>query len=154
MATKIIGNDILVPGQVTIEGPPNALQKAITSFYSSRTKGFVKALDLNAAAPGDLATLTVFPSRYIPVAAWVYNPTANLALATLGLYTAAAGGGTAIITPTLLASLTGVDTFQELSISALSSVITAQTLYPRLTVASGTAGTAALVIEMIDLTLI
>lgn len=74
--------------------------------------------------------------------------------ATLGLYTAALAGGTAIVAPVLLATLTGTGKFQSLSIAALTDVITATVLYPRLTVASGVAGTASLMLEFVELGLI
>lgn len=127
---------------------------AVTNWYSGTLKAYVTGLLLNTAAPADLATLTVLSTKYVPVRCIVYNPSGNMSSATLGLYTAAGAGGTAIVTPVLLATLTGTGKFQSLSIAALTDVITATVLYPRLTVASGVAGTASLMLEFVELGLI
>lgn len=154
MPTQISGDNVLVPGQATIQGVPTALDHTVTSRYAGTLRAYVQGLLVNSAAPADLAALTVTSARFVPVRVIVYNPTGNMAAATLGLYTAAGAGGVAIVTPVLLAALTAVDTFQELTIAALASVITATTLYPRLTVASGVAGSVSLMIEFVDLSLI
>ena len=154
MGVEISGDNITVPGQVAILLPPTSLYHAISARYAGSLKGYVQALDLNAGAPIDLTALTINAIRYVPIRCIVYNPTANLALATLGLYTAAGGGGVAIVAPVVLATLTGAGKFQSLSIAALTDVVTATTLYPRLTVASGVIGTAALLLEYVDLSLI
>jgi hypothetical protein len=134
--------------------PANSLTALVRNKEGQGLKAYVQGLDLNAAAPIDLTTVTVPSSLYVPVACYVYGPTANLSSATLGLYTAAGAGGTAIVAPTLLANLTGTRKFQSLAIAALTDVIIATTLYPRLTVASGVAGTASLVLQFLDLSLI
>ncbi|MEO7520228.1 MAG: hypothetical protein ABIW79_00290 [Gemmatimonas sp.] len=153
MSSKIEGDDALFPGQVVAQGAPVDLENVVTRKYGRGLRAYVKALDLNAAAPSDLAAITVISARYIPVRAYVYDPSGNMAAATLGIYTATGAGGTAVVTPVLLANLTGVDKFQELTIAVTSSLLVATTLYPRLTVASGVAGTASLVIELLDVDL-
>lgn len=130
---------------------------AVTNWYSGTLKAYVTGLLLNTAAPVDLATLTVLSTKYVPVRCIVYNPSGNMSSATLGLYTATGGGGgggVEIVAPTLLATLTGTGKFQSLPISAITSVVTAAVLYPRLTVASGVAGTASLMLEFVELGLI
>lgn len=154
MAVRIYNDGIVVPAQVMLQSAPLYRESAVSNGYVGTLKAFVSGLDLNAAAPIDLATLTVASSKYVPVRCIVYNPSGNMAAATLGLYTAAAAGGTNIVAPVLLATLTGVGKFQSLAIAALTDVITATTLFPRLTVASGVAGTASLMIEFVELGLI
>lgn len=154
MAVRIDQNDILVPGQATLQAAPQFAQSAVPNQYAGTLKAFVRLLNLMAGAPVDLAPIFIPSTKYVPIRDLVYNPTADLSAATLGLYTAAAAGGTNIIAPVLLASLTGVGTYQELSIAALSSVITAATLIPRLTVDSANPGTVSLVIEFMELGLI
>lgn len=154
MATRIDGDNVTVPGQVSVSGAATIITHVITRGPCGLLRSYVKSINLNAAAPIDLTAIPIPSNRYIPVRCFVYNPTANLAAATLGLYTAAGAGGTAVVAPVLLASLTAVGKFQALSIAALTDVITDSTLYPRLTVASGVAGTASLVLEFQDLSLI
>lgn len=154
MATRIDGDNVTVPGQVSVSGPGTSLTHVATRGVTGLLRAYVKGIDLNAAAPIDLATITVPSALYIPVRAFVYNPSGNLAAATLGLYTAAGAGGVALIAPVLLASLTATTKFQLLSIAAITDVVTAATLYPRLTVAAGAPGTASLVLEFQDLAMI
>lgn len=151
MSVRIDTNDIVVDGQAALKTAPIYATSGVPNQYAGTLKAFVKSLNLNAGAPVDLTTLAVISSKYVPVRAFVFDPTANLSSATLGIYTAAAAGGVAVVAPVLLASLTGVGTYQELTIAALASVITATTLYPRLTVAAGVAGTASLVLEFMEL---
>lgn len=154
MATRIDGDNVTVPGQVAVSGPATIITHVVTRGLCGVIRAYVKGLNLNAAAPVDLTPISVPSTQYIPVRCFVYNPTANLAAATLGLYTAAGAGGVAIVSPVLLASVTAVGKFQALTIAALTDVITATTIYPRLTVAAGVAGTVALVLEFQDLSLI
>lgn len=154
MGVTIDGDNIQVPGQIAVVGVPTSSQHVVPNALVGTRRNYVASLNLNAAAPIDLSTLAIDSALYIPLRAFVYKPTANLSSATLGLYTAAGAGGTEIIAPTLLATLTGTGKFQELTISALTSAIVATTIYPRLTVASGVAGTVSLVLEYMDLSVI
>lgn len=154
MGVRISGNNITVPGQVAVEGTPTSLQHLPTMALVGTLRAYVENLDLNAAAPIDLDVLSVGSNLYVPVRCVIYNPSGNMSGASLGLYTAAGGGGTAIVAPVGLATLTGTGKFQSLTIAAITDMVTAQTLYPRLTVASGVAGTASLLLEYLDLSLI
>lgn len=154
MGVQVSGDNLVVPGQASVLLPPTSTTHVIVSLYAGTLKVSVPALNMAAAAPIDLTVLPVISANYIPVRCFVYKPTADVSAATLGLYTAAGGGGTAIVAPVLLANLTGVGKFQELTIAALASAITALQLYPRLTVASANPGTANLVLEFMDISLI
>lgn len=152
MSVEIQGNPV---NQITGLAAPARLDHAVRAQDSALFKAWVQGLDLNLGAPIDFPNqLFVGSPKYIPVRAYVYNPTADLHLATIGLFTASGGGGTQIIAPVALSSITGVGTFQVLSIAALSSAITATALVPRLTVAAGSPGTASLYLEYVDLSLI
>lgn len=154
MGVQIQGDNMTVPGQASVVGTATSATHVINRKSAGTQKDYVAGLNLNAAAPIDLSVLTIRSGLYVPVRCIVYNPSGNMAAATLGLYTAAAGGGTAIVAPTLLATLTGTGKSQSLTIAAMTDSITATTLYPRLTVASGVAGTASLVLEYVDLEVI
>jgi hypothetical protein len=154
VATRIDGDNVTVPGQVSVSGPPTSLAHVPVMGNTGFLRGYVKSLNLNAAAPIDLAVLSILSANYIPIRCCVYNPSGNVAAATLGLYTAAGGGGIAIVAPTLLANLTAQGKFQELTIAALTDAVVAGLLYPRLTVAAGAPGIASLVMEYRDLSLI
>lgn len=154
MGVRIDGDNVTVPGQVAVSGAPTSLLHGVTRTTAGSLRAYVLSLDLNAGAPIDLTTLSVLSSKYVPIRCLVFNPDANVSSATLGLYTAAGGAGVAIVAPVVLATLTAVGKYQELTIAALTDVVTVQTLYPRLTVAAGVAGTADLLLEFIDLALL
>lgn len=151
MAFLIEGDNATCPGQIAVGTRATSSQHVVRKVDASKWRVYVLALDLNAAAPIDLAVLTVPSTKYIPTRAYLVNPTADVSAATLGLYTAAAAGGVAIVAPVALSALTAVGKFQALSIAALTDAVTAGTLYPRLTVAAGGAGTADLVLEFEDI---
>lgn len=152
MGVAINGNDITVPGQLTQQAAPSGAQHVIRKQDAWSFRNYVASLDLNTTAPADLTTLSIqFSAKYIPIAAYVVEATANLSAAVLGLYTSTGGGGTAIVSPETLSGLTASGKFHQLTIASLTDPITATTLYPRLTTAAGTAGTAHLVIQYLDI---
>lgn len=120
---------------------------------ASNPRFIFKALDLHTAT-GDLASIQIPASitRWEIRTAAVVNPSGAVAAATLGLYSASGGGGTAMVAPVTLVSLTGSATKQSLTPVVLTTPVTTSTLYVRLTIVSVLAGTADLVVELIDLT--
>lgn len=119
---------------------------------SYRLLGSVVGVNLNAAAPIDLSTITVGATKYIPLLIVIYNVSASATSATLGIYTAAAGGGTVVVTPVALAGLSAAGKMQILAVTDLGDApLTAATLYPRLTVAAGGAATADIAIYGVQL---
>lgn len=74
----------------------------------------------------------------------------TLAVAEVGLYTAAAGGGTGIVAAAALTGVTAANKHLAMTVAA-HDVQTAQTLYVRQTVNSGNAGTVDVIIELQDL---
>jgi hypothetical protein len=106
---------------------------------------------LNAAA-GDLSPFAGLPSKYKLRAVRVYDANAVPVLAQLGLYTAAAGGGTAIVAPTTLTGNTSAAKIVDLTIADTTTYKTATTLYPRRVVSQGSSLTVSIEIEIEDLT--
>lgn len=106
---------------------------------------------ISTSVTGDLATIAVGLSRYIITAVYVESLTAagTLALGTIDIRTATAGGGASVLTaPTALASLTAANIVQSIAVPTLSgsTVLTAANLTLRQTVVSANAGTIAVVI--------
>jgi hypothetical protein len=117
-----------------------------------RLLGFVTGVNLNAAAPIDLTGITIDATKYIPLYAVVYKASADGSTAQLGIYTAAAGGGTAVVTPAALANMNASGKMQVLTLTNLGNApLTAATLIPRLTVAQGSACTVDIAIYGIQL---
>lgn len=117
-----------------------------------RLLGFVTGVSLNAAAPIDLTAITIDGAKYIPLYAVVYNASAIGSTAELGIFTAAAGGGTTVVTAAPLTNLSAAGKMHVLTLTALGNApLTAATLIPRLTVAQGTAVTADIAIYGIEL---
>ena len=151
MAFEIQGNNATCPGQVAVGTRATSGQHVVRKDDASKWRAYVADIDLNAAAPIDLATIAIPSTKYIPTRVFLVNPSADVSAATLGLYSAAAAGGVEVVAPTLLATLTAAGKFQVLSVAALTEPLTAETLYPRLTVAAGGAGIADLVVEFEDI---
>lgn len=148
MGVTINGNNITVPGTATFSSAPSIPTEAARLGDLGSVKVTIAELDLNTGpAPLDLPILVVGSTSYIPLTCWVVNPTAIHTAATLELRTAAAGGGTAVITAVALASLTATTKFQQLTFAAFTDVWTYSELYPRLTVVSANVGTADLMLE-------
>lgn len=117
-----------------------------------RLLGSVTGVNLNAAAPIDLSTITINGTKYIPLYIVIYNVSASATSATLGIYTAAAAGGTAVVTPVALTDLSAANRMQVLAVTALGNApLTAATLFPRLTVAAGGAATADIAVFGVQL---
>lgn len=99
------------------------------------------AVDLNTA--GDTA-LTVDASRYHIDKVTVENASVNLTTATVGVFTAAGGGGTTVAADQALAAITGSGKFLDLTPDAglATNTFTAATLYARVGTPQGAAATA------------
>jgi hypothetical protein len=154
MSVRISGDNITVDGQTSIAGSPTSLHHALRNSDVTRRRAYVSSLNLNSSAPSDLDAITVPSTKWVATRLLACNCTADLHLATLGLYTAAAAGGTAIAAPQSLTDLTASGKFFAMTLAALTSHLTAVTIYPRLTVASGVAGTITLILEFEDISLV
>jgi hypothetical protein len=117
-----------------------------------RLLGSVVGVNLNAAAPIDLSSITISGSNYIPLFIVIYNASASAVSATLGIYSQPAAAGTVVVTPVALTDLSAAGRMQILAVTDLGDApLTAATLYPRLTVAAGGAATADIAVFGIQL---
>jgi len=99
------------------------------------------AVDLNSAATDN--AVTVESARYRIDKIVVDNASVNLTTATLGVFTAAGGGGTTVAADQALAALTASSKFLDLTLggAVTADVVTAATLYVRVGTAQGVAAT-------------
>lgn len=106
-----------------------------------------RGVDLNTV--GDTAVHVPF-SKYIVRRMIVTNASTSLgsSSATIGAYTAAAAGGTAIVTPATATGLTAASKFNDRTIAASADSQTASTLYIRVGVAHGSAATCDVYFEL------
>lgn len=120
---------------------------------SVRTRWIKTAVAINGTNT-DQATITGLPAKYRVTRMMVFDPSADLSLniATVGLYTAAGAGGTAVVVPALITGLTGATKFADMTLAVAADYLTASTLYVRNAVASLTAQTVSVLVEIIDLT--
>lgn len=147
MPVDLNGDNITVPGAVTLSGDPTSAYHAVRKRDVVDLWSIVEGVDLNGSAPLDLDVITIGnATRWYLLEALVIDPTDNLSGAIIDIRTASGGGGVAIVGAETLGSLTGVDTYHSCTVDD-SSIQTATTLYPRLTTAAGTAGTAAILIK-------
>ena len=104
--------------------------------------GFMNAVNLNAANSDN--ALTIESARYRLDKITVENASVSLTTATLGVFTAAGGGGTTVAADQSLASLTASSKFHDLTLggSVTGDVVTSGTLYLRNGSAQGGAATA------------
>lgn len=130
----------------------NSTGSGACSMLSIPTAGKkLTAVDLNTV--GDTA-ITGLPAKWIPVAVYVYDVSASLAiLATVaGLFTQAGGAGSNLVSAITFTSLTGATKIVNATMAAVTDYQTATTIYFRPTVPAGSAATATVLLEYKDLT--
>lgn len=136
-----------------------ALLTGLSAAYAPQSSQGAYAIRFTSAAistgaTGDLQTIATGTARYIVLSVYAETTAASgtLALATVDIRTATAGGGTSILTaPVALASLTAVDLAQSLAPMALGAIQTAANLTLRQTVLSANAGTISVVVVILPL---
>ena len=104
--------------------------------------GFMKAVNLNAATSDN--ALTIESGRYRLDKITVENASVSMTTATLGVFTAAGGGGTTVVADQAIAALTASSKFLDLTLggSVTADVVTAGTLYVRCGTPNGGPATA------------
>lgn len=114
----------------------------INSGYTVSARG----VDLNTV--GDTPVHVPY-SKYILRRMTVTNVSTTLAAssATIGAYTAAAAGGTALVTPATATALTAASKFTDRTIAASADSQTSSTAYIRVGVAHGSAATCDVYME-------
>jgi hypothetical protein len=109
----------------------------------------VRSVNLNAV--GDTAVHVPY-AKYIARLVTTTNVSTTLAAssATLGVYTAAAAGGTAVVTAATasLTPLTAASKFKDCTIAASADSLTADTLYIRVGVVHGAPATCDVYLEL------
>ncbi len=121
-------------------------------------KRVIKVQNVTIATSGGATDRTSVNLQNMGIDKWVVSDVrlvartaaGTLATAQVGIYTAAAAGGTAIVAPAALTSLTAANKIQTSTVAA-HDVQTADSLFIRQTVDSGNAGTADVIIELWDL---
>lgn len=108
--------------------------------------GSVNALNLNSGATD--TAFTVAAARYRIDKVTVDQASINMTTATLGVFTAAGGGGTTLAADQSLAALTAATKYKDLTLQAITGTdeITAATLYARCGTPQGVAATANLLL--------
>jgi hypothetical protein len=103
--------------------------------------GYKSAADLNAAASDN--AITMLSARYRIDKIMVDNASVSLTTATVGVFTAAGGGGTTVVADQAVAALTASTKFLDLTLAGgvTADVVTAATLYFRVGTAQGAAAT-------------
>lgn len=93
-------------------------------------------------------------TRWRPTRATILCATASgtLAAASAGIFTQAAGAGTAIVDATALTPFTAANQVRDLNLGTINTAITDQNIFIRQTVNSGNAGTLDILIQCQDLT--
>jgi len=106
-----------------------------------------RGVNLNSVA--DTAVHVPF-AKYIVRRMTLTNVSTSLAAssATIGAYTAAAAGGTAVVTPATATGLTAASKFNDRTIAVSADSLTSDTLYIRVGVAHGTAATCDVYLEL------
>lgn len=132
------------------------LSVGLNAAYLPSTNGAYALVFSGAAistgATGDLQTIATGTSRYIILSVYAETTAASgtLALATVDIRTATAGGGTSILTaPVALASLTATNLAQSLAPMALGAIQTAANLTLRQPALSANAGTVSVVVVIL-----
>lgn len=104
-------------------------------------------VDLNSGSTDNPVTITA-GSKYILTRVIVYNASTNLTTATLGVFTAAGGGGTALAANQVLTPLTSSGKFMELTLAAVAGTdwLSNGTLQVRVGTPQGAAATASVIL--------
>ncbi len=127
-------------GATGAAGPAKIVRKVVTLVNCNQTNT-------------DAATFTGLPAKYRLTKVAVFDASTSFAvsLCTLGIYTAAAAGGTNLVVLATLTSLTGATKVADMTV-VTTDYQTAATLYARVGVTFGGAATVSIAIELEDLT--
>lgn len=131
-------SDTCSDGKVLVMDATNKRYKCVAGdlplIYRSKT------LNVNQVTT-DIGTFTSLPARYVVRRFTVDNCSATPTLSTVDLRTAAAGGGTAVVSAAALSSLSASTTLVDTTLAVTTSVQTASTLTIRSVAAAGGAAT-------------
>lgn len=141
-----------------VGAPYFSLTVSATSVPTWTNEGFrflgsVSAVNLNAAAPSDIGTITnIRSTSYIPLYVIVSGASANSGTAHISVFTGPGGTGTTVVSNESLSGINAAGKYKILPIASLDTPLTSSSLYVRLTTAQGSAATANVAIYGISLT--
>lgn len=107
------------------------------------------SVDINSAAT-DVAEFTIPYSKYIVRRVTITNASTSLgaSAATLGVFTAATGGGTTIVTDATITALSAASKFTDMTIALNADSTTSSSIFVRNGTAHGGAATVDVYIEL------
>ena len=108
---------------------------------------FLTGVNLNSLNT-DVGIFSGLPAKYRTFRFTVYEASTSLTTATIGLYTAAAGGGTALIAPSALTGCTAATKFVDVTYTVSGDYRTESSLYLRNVTPQGGAATATFRLEI------
>lgn len=141
------------PSTQAVMSPQNANLAAPQGLGALRLLGIVKGLSVNAT--GDPAVMPIInATRWVPTTVVTSNANVTMATATVGLYTAAAAGGTAVLTTAALTGQTTNGFVYVRAATAITAAQTAQSLFVNVgvAVATGTVDVALYGYDLSDYT--
>lgn len=127
-------------------------QPGISEIYSwhSQRKFKLTAVNLNSVADN---AITGLPAKWRPLKLTAFDAsTTPGALAVVGLYTAATGGGTNLVSAMTLTGLSAASKITDATLISITDYRTETTVYLRNTVANGSTTTASFILFIEDLT--
>lgn len=129
---------------------PNSFKRTfrsavLTLAATGDTDADIGTIDLTNNNP-DQVTKCLIIAAYVHVV----SAAGTVAAAVLDIRTAAAGGGSSIITAGAVTGLTAADKVKALTVPAQTDVFAADKLYVRQTTDSANAGTIRVVVEVVD----
>lgn len=154
---QAITNDTNVTGTISAQNLTLGWTGTLSSARGGHGRTIKTLVSVNAAAT-DVTTFTGLPAKYRVLRLMVFEASTSLAAsaATLGLFSASGGGGTAIVALSTLTNLSAAAGFVDLPraiTTALSGTYrTESTLYVRNGTAHGSAATVSVLLEIMDLT--
>jgi len=136
------------PNSVAVVTPVNTPSNPVVQGANGyRLLAVAKGVNANAVA--DTAMPVINSTSYSVLLVIKVNASISLTTAVGGVYTAAAAGGTAVLTPAALSGNTGA-TVVVATAPTTTAVQTAQTLYWRISTAQGAAATVDILIYGYD----
>lgn len=126
--------------QTTAEMVPTNTNGLPVPVGTNGLRLLARAIGVNANAVADTLMPVINSSSYSVLYVIKTNASISLTTATGGVYTAAAAGGTAVLTPAALSGNTAANVVVQTT-PTTTTVQTAQTLFWRIATAQGTAST-------------
>lgn len=107
----------------------------------SNLLGYIKGMNINSAGSDNEVAIPY--GKYVVRKIVVTNASTSLAvsIATVGVYTAAAAGGTTVVTAATITALSASSKFVDMTIAVVADAVTASLLFVRNVLAHGVVAT-------------